>query len=252
MFALEYERDEQGAILFPGRDKAKRIELGLSEGLKHSTKNNLYAYTEIIKHTSEPGDVVADIMAGSGTILIAAMMGRMALGLELNPVYVQRMQTMIEQLGLSGKAFILEGDCKKLMPIAAQSIIFSPPYARSVTGKSLEGRQKEKDKWKTFLAEGNLASLNDFLYNQSMERIYRLCYESLVPGGYCTVIIRDHYAGRLVTLSLDAARMMAQAGLVPFEWHKWHFPPTIRGIYNKSKGANVVEEEDIIIFRKAL
>jgi DNA modification methylase len=55
----------------------------------HPTTKPVELYARAIRNSSEPGDVVADIFAGSGTAIIAAeSLGRRCRAMEIDPTYV--------------------------------------------------------------------------------------------------------------------------------------------------------------------
>lgn len=69
--------------------------------------------------TFEPGDVVFDPFMGSGTtIIIAEEMGRVALGVEIDPLYVDL--TVERWQEFTGKAATLDGDGRTFAEIAAE------------------------------------------------------------------------------------------------------------------------------------
>lgn len=259
MFAEDYKRDEQGRILFP-RDTPYRNKIGMTKEMRrHPTMNNLYLIEELIKWTSVPGDTVMDIMIGSGSILIGALMDRTIVGIEKSEFFVDAINEGVHAMGLQDKpVFILKGDCQTLLPMGGvQSIIFSPPYAKSFTSKSMDERSSSQNAESYALFTGgddktNLGMMNDFMYNQHMEEIYRLCYESLKPGGYCSVIIRDHVVnGPAMTLTMRAMQLLQLVGLEYVDWFKRYVEGSTKARYNRSMGYRVVDEESALVFRRS-
>ena len=85
-------------------------------------------------------------------------------------------------------------------------MIFSPPYANLLRKKG------EMDKTSVDLGYAdaplytehpdNIGNLNDFIYAQRMERVYKKFYDSIIPGGTMTIIIKDRMqAGKRVRLA---------------------------------------------------
>jgi len=259
-FAVEYKQDEKGRYLFP-RDTAYRRKLGFTGDMRtHPTMNNLYLVEELIKYASAPGSTVMDIMAGSGSIFVGALLQRTVIALELSPFFIDAMREGKRVMGLEDKPiYILEGDCRKLLPMKGiQCIIFSPPYGKAFTSNSMDERSRSQnpESYAKFTAgddRTNLGMMNDFLYNQRMEEIYRLCHDSLAPGGYCCVIIRDHTAkGVEVPFTLRAMQLLQQSGLEYDNWFKRYVEGSTKARYNRSMGYHVVDEESAIIFRRPL
>jgi tRNA1(Val) A37 N6-methylase TrmN6 len=258
LFAEDYKRDDKGRILFP-RDTAYRNKLNMTKDMRrHPTMNNLYLIEELIKYTSNPGDTVMDIMVGSGSILIGALMDRTIMGIEKSEFFVDAINEGVHAMGLQDKPiYILQGDCQTLLPmVGVQSIIFSPPYAKSFTSKSMDEHSSSQNAESYALFTGgddrtNLGMMSDFMYNQSMEEIYRLCYESLVPGGYLSVIIRDHVVnGPEMTLTMRAMQLIQQSGLEYVDWFKRYVEGSTKARYNRKMGYRVVDEESAIVFRR--
>lgn len=251
LFAPDYERNEQGWIKFP-RDKADRDRLFIPESFEHPAKANLYLVDALIQYTTEPGDTIMDITAGTGTILIAAP-ERRVITIELNPVYAEWIFKNSLKLDLSQFCTLLQGDCRDLLPIPCQSIIFSPPYSVTMKGGGgMHNREKSGEQYSQYQSlKGNLGDLQPFYYNVEMLKIYKLCYESLTPGGSLSLIIKDFYeAGGLVQLGWRSVQQLQRVGFVLQDWFTWDPPGTQFKAIHKAKGDRVVEGEHIIIVRK--
>lgn len=268
MFAPDYERTKEGWIKFPtDTTERNRVLMGWKEaGLEadHPAKANFWLVKEIIKHTTEPGDTIMDITAGSGTILQALAMDRAVVALDIAEVFVEWMKltrnkvfnavlkdTQIkEEFGFLPQALIVQGNCEDLLPIPATSIIFSPPYAGALATEG--GITSKKGMIDSYNQEpGNLGQLNNFLYNRAMERIYQKCADSLPVGGKLTIIIKDRITqGRRIHLAVEQMRTMAKAGFEPHEWHRWLTPGHIFTKIHESHGVAVIKDEHIITMRK--
>jgi len=97
----------------------------------------------------------------------------------------------------------------------------------------------------------NLSKLNTFLYNQTMERIYKLCWQSILPGGTLTIIIKDRIEnGERVYLSKWVDKVCRGIGFTLFGWFKWKAPGSGFTNIARSQGRLVVDDEDIILYRK--
>jgi hypothetical protein len=84
-----------------------------------------------------------------------------------------------------------------------------------------------------------------------MAKVYDLCYQSLVPGGTMTVILKDYMRkGERQYLSRWLFKTAERAGFEPWLWYKRYSQGAGFLKLHKSKGNTVVEDEDIIILRK--
>ncbi len=97
----------------------------------------------------------------------------------------------------------------------------------------------------------NISKLNPFLYNMEMDKIYRLCYQSLPINGTLTTVVKDRIiSGKRVYLGKWAAKVCEALGMELVTWEKWKTPG--HGFTNiaRSQGKQVVDEEDILIYRR--
>ena len=108
----------------------------------HPAKLSLPLQFWLIDNFSKEGETIADIMAGSGTILVACSMGRNVIAVDLEQKFVDMMKGNWEkiqqrgpQMGYKmGEAVILQGDARNLEGLLADKVIFSPPYAEAQSG----------------------------------------------------------------------------------------------------------------------
>jgi len=285
MFADSYPRDEHGWILFP-RDQTYRKEnlVGWKEGGlegDHPAKANLFLTMELVRYTTDPGDRIADITAGSGSILLAAKEGRSVVAIDIAPHLTRWMELSAQRIIKDKQDFddmlgqgdrpspefmILTGDCRDYLPMPIDSIIFSPPYAGAmVKGAGILKREQVAEDRGEFRSgmvgasidlylyggKTNLGNLSNFLYNKAMEDIYSRCYDSLPSGGKLSLLIKDRIRkGVRVHLGLDAVRMMGKVGFEVFEWCQWKPPGSMFTKIHQSWGDEVVEDEHIIIMEK--
>jgi len=259
-FAPEWPRNEKGWILFP-KDTAGGIRQALfpPEAMQHPAKYNFAMIESIIDYVSNPGDTIMDIMAGTGTIMIAALSGRSVVCIEIEKVYHDIMIQAKEVIAPAAdrSITILHGDCRDFLPIPVNHIIFSPPYAAILKTKTTVD-----EKWKTMHRSHvrqsaysgdmrNVGNLNKFLYNQAMEKIYGLCYQSILPGGTLTVIIKDYIQNsERVYLSKWVIKVCKSFGFIEKDWFKREATGSGYQDMWRSKGKATVDDEDIIIMRK--
>lgn len=258
MFAEPYPRDKDNYIKFPSDTKYRQLHF--PSDIKHPAKANLYLVEELIKYTSEPNDYVMDIMAGSGSLLIGLFHNRNIIAIEINgnySKYIEEAASNITKAIVSNHKYVtITADCKDVLPIPVQSIIFSPPYADMLhPGKGLLARDKMGDTTlENVMHEyqaGDLASMKPFLYNKKMMEVYKLCYDSLESGGYLSLIIKDKISKQLkVELGLEAFKMMDKVGFVLDTWEKWKPRGFMFNLIKQKKGERVVLDEHIIVMRR--
>mgnify|MGYP001607781954 CR=1 FL=1 len=117
-------------------DSRTRQRLMVPESFQHPAKGHLGMWTLMIERYSKPGDWVLDPMAGSGSTLLAALMGRNVICVELEQHFVEPMRRSWEKmrnipmLGYEmGQVAIFQGDARDLSWLeSASAIITSPPW----------------------------------------------------------------------------------------------------------------------------
>ena len=263
-FASEYPVNDEGWILFPTYDVKQRKELFPKEVFAHPAKANINLIKALVEHLTKPGDMILDPFGGTGTIMIAATMGRSVTTIELEPDYQKLLQRIhSEWLDTPNLADHLqtinniEGDCRLVLPRTADHVIFSPPYSTALgrsTGldKRVEGGQEAFTEWSKYSEHSlNLGRLSPFLYSQAMSTVYRGLAASLPSGGNMAVITKDITKGEdRVFLSEGCIKMATREGFTLMEWHKWKTGGSAQAKIMRAKGAHVIADEDIIIFRK--
>lgn len=255
-FAEDYPRNDQGWVKFPS-DVSLRRQLFVPEVMEHPAKANVYLIQEIVRYTSKPGDRVMDVNAGTGTIMVACQMDRRVTMIELSQLYSGWILASAEKMGLEQGPdyWLFTGDCRSILPLPDhQAIIFSPPYAgtfKQQVGQKLRGEYQHLFDQYQAGEKGNLGELNPFYYNIEMGKVYQKCYDSLVPGGILTLIIKDAYLGnKLEQLGYRHIQFMMQQGFEMWQWEQWESPGTQFRADHKAKGHRTVDYEHIIMMRK--
>ena len=144
-------------------DTVTRKRLMVAESFQHPAKGQLGMWATMVERYSQPGETVLDPMAGSGATLLAALMGRNVVCVELERHFVEPMRRSWEKmrtmpmLGFEmGSVVILQGDARDLgavlgleYPVVEQNpdltvdaIISSPPYEGSITGDTSEATRR--------------------------------------------------------------------------------------------------------------
>jgi len=265
-FAPGYDRDNNGWVIFP-RDQQERKSLFFpEESMKHPAKMNFHLQQAIIEYVANDRDILLDPFGGTGTLMIAALQGYRVILIEIEEGYhkleLQAKEELNEQVGGIGNSIILlHGDNRLLLPIPCNHIITSPPYAQAMNIKKV--RTKREDAPDNWLVEQdqrmleysrsprNLSKLNQFLYNQEMKKVYTLCYQSLPIGGTMTTVVKDRIVnGERVYLSKWANKVCEAAGFQLELWEKWKAPGHGFTKIAQSQGKEIVEDEDVLIYRR--
>jgi len=276
VFASQYERVREGEmdlILFP-RDVTWRRELFPDRVFEHPAKANMYLVEELIKYLTKPGDTILDPFGGTGTLLIGALYGRNVVLIEIEPHFISLLEEteamwkggvklpVVGEVKGPGRIFILEGDCRQKLQdldFLCDAVITSPPYSSLLSGqtglKENIGRSARGDALSQYTGKDassqNLGRLNPFYFTQAMKMVYQRMVSRLTPEATVTLIVKDAMkAGTRQFLSMGIIRQANKVGLELKEWFKWKPPGIAQQKLMKSKGFKVVEDEDILIFRR--
>jgi len=265
-FAPGYSRTEEGWILFPKDQKERKSLFFPDEVMKHPAKMNFHLQQSLIEYLANPGDVFLDPMAGTGTLMIAALQGYRVILIDIEDGYHQlqikaKQNLEIQVPGAGDLVTLIHYDCRLILPIPCNHIVTSPPYAGAMDIRRVRKKREDApDNWLVQQDERmleysksprNLSKLNTFLYNMEMEKIYKLCYQSLKAGGTLTIIIKDRIeGGKRVLLAKWVDKVCKQAGFQPELWEKWLTPGHGFTKIAASQGKEEVWDEDIIIYRR--
>ena len=253
-------RNPQWHLKFPP-DKPLRDAL-FPGTVGHPAKFNLHMLQGIIEEVSKPGQTIMDIMSGTGSIMLGAVLMRYVVAIEIERPFHELQLACLEHLKgldptIGERVLLLHGDCREFLPIPVDHIIFSPPYA-SVLRRSQE-QITEADRVLSSgyaltdysQSRGNVGRYDKFLYNQFMEKIYGLCYKSLPLGGTMTVVLQDYTEdGRRMSLSSWLVKVCERLGFTVGFWEKREALGTGYKKSWKAKGVAVVQDEDILVFRR--
>lgn len=264
-FAPTRERTEEGWILYPS-DIAYRKRLPFPDQVfEHPAKAQLYLLEDIVRYVSEPGETILDPFGGTGSILVATRQGRNVVMVEVETHFKEIINEAMEgfaegylegSLSL-GTMLALQGDNRAILPVPCDHAIFSPPYSDILKGTGMKhvGRGVSDESMKKYAGEAasplNLGRLSQFLYAQHMKKVYKLLGQSVRPGGTMTILIKDRMKqGKREHLSEACIKACNEAGFKLQDWFKWKAPGVAQQKLMKSKGFTVVEDEDILIFRR--
>lgn len=134
-------------LIFPGTPAFKGWKTFFDESsISHPAKMNLNLLKWILKTYTKPGQVVLDPMAGTGsTIILAALLGRHGIAVELEPAFCEMIKENISRtekqssLMTQGEMICIQGDAQSLdLGSDSDAIIVSPPYSNT----ELDGRSR--------------------------------------------------------------------------------------------------------------
>jgi len=191
---------------------------------------------------SQPGELVLDPMCGIGTTLVeAAHLGRVAVGVEREPRWAQLARANLAHAatqGATGTGTVTTGDARQLLDLVDPSlhgqvalVLTSPPYGPSVHGQ-VNPRPGKVVKYDNRYADPgttshkNLTRSSDQALLSAMEQILAGCLVLLRPGGTVALTARpwrrrgllvglngDRLVGRPSFFQLDRVRKARAAGL---------------------------------------
>jgi len=167
--------------------------------LKHPAMFPTMMCKRLIESFSLPGNLILDPFCGSGSTLIAASeLSRPSIGFELSKEFVKIYNQRLDQFELFSnnqkvEAILYQENAKNLMthvkPESVNLVITSPPYwnilnqKRTADGKDIRHYGN---------IEGDLGIIDDYeRFLDSLLEIYKLVYETQIPGGYFCVILMD-------------------------------------------------------------
>ncbi len=260
-FAPNLPRNEQGWIILPD-DVVWRKSLFPEGVMKHLAKLQMFLEQAIYQYVSKPGDILLDPMGGTGTLMMAALEGRTVITMDIEAGYYELQRQVYIHLRSNhpnmAPCMQLHGNCKLLLPISCNHIVFSPPYGQAFKpSKTLTGivadkyRVNEEEFIRYAQSTGNVGIHNTFLYNQDMEKVYKLCYQSLPVGGTMSIVIKDIIEdGKRTYFSKWINRVCHQIGFKDYAWFKTLQLGGPWQDIRRSKDLITVDDEDTIIFTK--
>jgi len=153
----------------------------------------------LIECFTREGDlVVLDPFVGVGTTVIAAeQMGKVGIGIEISPMFVELAEKRLAQGDLFGaktpQSRIHCDDARNLLkyvsPSSVDMVITSPPYWDILTQKRTADYKPVRHYGDAEADLGKIQDYEEFL--GALGEIFRLVFQTLKPGKYCTVVVMD-------------------------------------------------------------
>ena len=182
---------------------------------------------EFIEFFTKKGGNVLDPMAGTGSMLVAALRaGRNSYGVELNPKYATIAREMISNerssLGKeieSLKSEIIEGDAEKAanhkFP-AINYVLTSPPYWDMLHAKGADTQKKRRSSSELDVLYSDdpkdVGNIHDYdLFLEKLVKIYAGLKPLLCEKAYLTIIVKNvKKGGKIYPLAWDLARELGK------------------------------------------
>ena len=175
---------------------------------------------QFIEFFTQPGQLVLDPMAGTGSALIAAVQaGRRAVGVELNPAYAAVAQSRLAEDEKGAAGHVICADARTIGALGLEPVDYvltSPPYWDMLRRRGHETQQERRanpdlDVYYSDSGQdlGNLADYEQFL--GELVSIYRVVAALMRPGAYATIIVKNvKKDGRMYPLAWELALRLSE------------------------------------------
>ncbi|MDW7727639.1 MAG: DNA methyltransferase [Candidatus Methanoperedens sp.] len=206
----------------------------------------------ILRYT-QPGDLVLDQMAGSGTTLVECkLLGRRAIAVDINPDAVMvtrnRLDFTYTPLDADYQAPEIKtyaGDARSLNLIKDNSIDLiatHPPYAGIIP--------YSHDR------EGDLSSVHNIQeFIQEMQKVANECMRILKPGSHCAILMGDSRKhAHFIPITPRVLQAFLEAGFILREniiKLQWNMKGTRENWMGKKYNFLLIGHENLYVFRKA-
>jgi len=129
------------------RDTTFRKQFFVPDSFAHPATMDAQLLIRIVEEYTKAGETILDPMAGSGTTMLACMLGRGVILVELEEKFIKMCEANWEQVKMRpqlgyemGTCQIIQGDARQLSNILCDKIITSPPYiAQTSISEQTEG-----------------------------------------------------------------------------------------------------------------
>lgn len=163
-----------------------------------------YIPRNLILRYSIEGDLILDQFAGGGTTLVEAkLLRRNIIGIDVNPVALERCKEKINfEWEKSGEVYLHRGDARNLNFIQNESIDFictHPPYADII--------KYSED------IEEDLSHLKVPQFLEEMKKVAAECYRVLKTNKFCAILMGDtRKKGHVVPMSFEVMKIFEAQG----------------------------------------
>ena len=178
---------------------------------------------QLIEFFTKRGERVLDPFAGvGGTLLGAALAGRKATGIELNPEWADVYLEVCRREGLEEQELVVGDALEVLRDLGGpyDMVATDPPYNLNLERTMCDGKYANANRrtdYTTFSEDpadlSNLGTYDEYL--DAMQEVMAECRRLLRPKRYMVLIVRDAYQdGRYIMTHADLAARGEAAGLV--------------------------------------
>jgi adenine-specific DNA methylase/DNA modification methylase len=191
---------------------------------------------DLIEVFTKRGGRVLDPFAGvGGTLLGAGLRGRNAVGIEINPRWIEiyRQVCLLEKIP---EQRMICGDSRAELPVLAKDgeefdlLLTDVPYWRMDRAEKSKGKYKRVGEGQRERRQTKLVAFNRRCYEskehwlEEMTAVFAAAVPLLKDKGYLVVFIGDMYhSGRYHFLSSELAAVLTDLGLIPKANLIWYF-----------------------------
>lgn len=179
---------------------------------RHGANKPPQLMRDLIEFFTKPKQCVLDPFAGvGGTLIGASLCDRKAIGIELNPVWVDIYHQVCAETEIDPQQMIV-GDCLEVLdslePGSVDFVATDPPYNRQFERTMCNGVYENQNRKTDYSSFSDLPAdlSNSNSYEEFLDRIETMFEKTLKvlrPEGYVAVILRNAYQ--------DGEYMMTQA-----------------------------------------
>jgi tRNA G10 N-methylase Trm11 len=264
-------------------DRGVRSHFFAPESFGHWAKLHLGLLGWIVERYTVEGDTLLDPMAGTGSLMLAATVGRHVIVRDVEPAYLALLHTnaarFVATAGLfDGRITVGQHDAREPWGLTVDHIICSPPYGNEVRTPGVRFQQRDRmeklaytsRRWRSLLRKQQAGSLASYFaryqsehpanignwrgerYWAAITAIYGQAHVALRPDGYMILVLKDHIShGRRVHTADETVALCEGLGFVLVERHERLIHPlSLWQRRRQERGEQIVEREDVLAFKK--
>ncbi len=213
--------------------------------------------------TKQDGRVLDPFAGVGGTLLGAGLRGRNAVGIEINPRWIEIYRQVCSLEKIPEQRMIC-GDSRAELPVLAKAeeefdlLLTDVPYWRMDRAEKSKGKYKRVGEGERARRQTKLGAFNGKCYEskehwlEEMAAVFAAAVPLLKDKGYLVVFIGDMYhSGRYHFLSSELASVLADLGLIPKANLIWYDVSKSLHIYGyQYEYIPSMIHQNILLFRK--
>lgn len=144
------------------RDTAFRKQFFVPDSFAHPAKMDAQLLIRIVETYTKQGEVILDPMAGMGTTMLACMLGRDVVLVELEGKFCKMCRDNWEQVRMRphlgsamGECQIIQGDARNLEGLLADKIVSSPPYGNRLSDVEVDDGDPQRMSYRQALGKAD-------------------------------------------------------------------------------------------------